>query len=71
MKGDLHCSLWSVDPGSSILCKDICVQQIRNRDIDWLARLRLEAELTIPSHVLDGEEGAIGDDNHVVVTITD
>lgn len=68
---DLHCSLRSIDTRSSILGKDVGVHEVGNSDVDRLARLRLEAKLAIPGHVLDSEQGSVCDDDHVVVAVTD
>ena len=47
------------------------VLQIRLRDDNRRGRLRLEAQLAIPGHVLDRQEGSVGDDYHVEVPVCD
>lgn len=51
--------------------KQWAVFQVREVDDDGFGRCSLEAEGAVPRHVLDGEEGAVGDDDHVEVGVGD
>ena len=55
--------------GVSIISKQLLVLQIRQCDHNRLIWLALEAQLTTPFHVLDGEECAIGDDDEVEIGV--
>ena len=68
---DAHDSLRAIETFGAVLVENGLVLQVRDLDVDGRARLLLEAELAVPGHVLDGQEGAVGDEDHVVVARCD
>ena len=66
-----HHPLRPIQPLSAITIKHRRELQIRRRDFNRRGRLRLEPQRTVPRHVLDREQGAVGDDDHVEIAIAD
>ena len=66
-----HRSLRPVHAIGPVLGEHGLVLQVGFLDDDGGGGLGLEAELAVPGHVLDGEEGAVGDDDHVEVAVGD
>ncbi len=64
-----HGPLRPVNAIVPVLVKHGLVLQVRQLNDDRGRRLRLEAQLAVPGHVLDGHEGAVGDDDHVEVAV--
>lgn len=54
-----------------VLHESLRILQIRKRDHSRRARFLLETQFSIPGHVLDGEEGAGGDDHEIEVGVGD
>lgn len=66
-----HNPLRPIQSICAISSKNIRILQIRERNINRRSRLCLKPQLSAPSHVLDSEQGAIGDDDHIKVPIRD
>lgn len=68
---DTHDSLGSVSAGLVICFENVLVREVSDLDVDRGLGFPLEAEVTVPGHVLDCQQGAIGDDDHVKITVAD
>lgn len=68
---DTHDTLGTVHSGHLVLSVDVGVVQVGQSDRNWGAGGRLEAQLAMPGHVLDREQGTVGQNDHVIVTIAD
>ena len=66
-----HGALRPVDSTVTVGVKHTRVFQIDFGDDNRRVRLRLEAQLAVPCHVLDGHEGTVRDDDHVEVAVGD
>ena len=66
-----HRPLRSVHAAVPVGVEHGLVLQIELLNHDRRGGLRLEPELAVPGHVLDGEQGAVGDDDHVEVPVGD
>ena len=66
-----HRPLRPIEPGLPVRGEQGRVLQVRLRDDDGRRGRLLEAERAVPGHVLDGEEGPVGDDDHVQVRVGD
>lgn len=64
---DTLTTLWVI----AVLNEHFIVHQVRDVDVDGGAGGRVESKLSIPCHVLDREKGAVGKDDHVIITVTD
>ena len=68
---DAHRALRPIDPRILIRRKHRLVLQVWLGDDNGRGGLGLEAQFAVPGHVLDGEEGAVCDDDHVEVAVRD
>ena len=66
-----HHPLRSINPRGVVISKDSLILQIRFLHHNRRRRLRLEAQFAVPSHILNSEQSAIGDDDHIEVAIGD
>lgn len=66
-----HGSLRPIISSGPVCRKYSSIFQIRLIDDDRRKRLFLEAKLAVPCHVLDGHQGAVCDDDHVEVPVSD
>lgn len=66
-----HRPLRPIQPLRPIRPEGILILQVRRRDHDRRARPLLEPQLPVPRHVLDREQGAVGDDDEVQVAVGD
>ena len=68
---DPHGALGPIEARDSVRSEYSLVLQVRGGNDNWLRRGRIKAKLPVPSHVLDGQEGAVSQDNHIEVTVAD
>lgn len=66
-----HDALRVIQAAEAVGDEGRAVQQVRERDDDGGAGLLLEAHLAVPGHVLDGEQRAVGQHDHVEVAVGD
>lgn len=66
-----HRPLRPVKSSSPVRREHALVLQVRLRDHNRRSGRLLEAQLAVPGHVLDGQEGAVRDDDHVKVPVRD
>ena len=66
-----HDALRVVQAADAVSHVGRAVQQIRQRDDDGSAGRRLETHLAIPGHVLDGQQRAVGQHDHVEIAVGD
>jgi hypothetical protein len=64
-----HEALRVIQAGEAVGHEGRAVLQVRQGDDDGRAGLRLEAHLAVPRHVLDGQQRAVGQHDHVQVAV--